>query len=47
VTIHREDDELIIKPKHKPDLTDYFDSIVVDVTPKAFNDPHKLTQSFI
>lgn len=47
VTIQREGDNLIIKPKPKPDLTAYFDSITVDVPPEAFEDPHSLRKALL
>jgi virulence-associated protein VagC len=45
VTIQREGDSLIIKPKTKSDLTEYFDSIEVDVPPEAFKDPDSLRRA--
>ena len=45
VTIQREGDALIIKPKPKSDLTEYFDSITVDVPPEAFKDPRSLRKA--
>jgi len=45
VTIQREGDTLIIKPKPRPNLTAHFDTITVDIPPEAFNDPHTLLKT--
>lgn len=45
VTIQRDGDNLIIKPKPRPNLTAHFDSITADIPPEAFKDPHSLLKT--
>ena len=42
VIIIRQGENLLLKPKRKQDLTAFFDSITVDITPEDFEDPHQL-----
>ena len=47
VKIKIERAKLIIEPKEEPDLTKYFDSIEIDVDPKAFDDYKKLKRALL
>ena len=47
VYIVREGENLVVKPKRRPDLTAHFDSITVDVDPEAFVDPHRLKKALL
>ena len=38
VIVVEQDESLLIRPRRKADITRYFDSIEVDVDPKAFGD---------
>ena len=35
-------ESLIVKPRHEPDLSRYFDSVTVNVEPEGFEEYHKL-----
>ena len=45
VVISRDGYKLLIKPKSKSDLTEHFDSVVIDVPPKVFRDPETLRKA--
>ncbi len=47
VIVIEEEDMLLIRPKRKIDLTKYFDSIKVDVDPKAFADYNLLKRALL
>lgn len=47
VIVVERDDSLVIRPKQKVDLTRFFDSIEVDVDPKAFRDYRSLKRALL
>jgi bifunctional DNA-binding transcriptional regulator/antitoxin component of YhaV-PrlF toxin-antitoxin module len=47
VILVERDDSLIIRPKQKVDLTRFFDSIEVDIDPKAFRDYRSLKRALL
>ncbi len=47
VIVIEQDNTLLIRPKRKINLTKYFDSIKVDVDPKAFADYNKLKRALL
>ncbi len=47
VVVSEQDDALVIRPRRKIDLTDYFDSVKVDVDPKVFADYNLLKRALL
>jgi DNA-binding transcriptional regulator/RsmH inhibitor MraZ len=47
VYVLRDGENLVLKPKRRPDLTAYFDSVTAEVDPEAFRDPHKLRRALL
>lgn len=45
VVVVEHDDSLVIRPRQRIDLTKFFDSIEVDVDPRAFRDYRLLRQA--
>ena len=47
VYVLRDGENLVLKPKRRPDLTAHFDSVTVDVDPEAFRDPNRLRRALL
>jgi DNA-binding transcriptional regulator/RsmH inhibitor MraZ len=47
VYVLRDGENLVLKPKRRPDLTAHFDSVTAEVDPEAFRDPHKLRRALL
>jgi len=47
VYVLRDGENLVLKPKRRPDLTARFDSVTADVDPEAFRDPHRLRRALL
>ena len=47
VVIVEHEDSLVIRPRRKIDLTEFFDSVKVDVDPKAFADYNLLKHALL
>ena len=47
VHVFREGESLIVRARRESDLSEYFDSVSVDVDPEAFRDYHKLSKALL
>ncbi len=47
VVVMEQEDFLVIRPRRKVDLTEFFDSVKVDIDPKAFADYGLLKQALL
>jgi bifunctional DNA-binding transcriptional regulator/antitoxin component of YhaV-PrlF toxin-antitoxin module len=47
VVVTEHEEILVIRPRRKIDLTEFFDSVKVDVDPKAFTDYSLLKQALL
>jgi len=47
VVVVEQDDALVIRPRRRPDITRYFDSVEVDVDPSVFADYRQLKHALL